>query len=131
MHYADTSALVKLVVPERESAALHAWIRSDAAELATSDLTRTELIRAVRRSEVDVDAPVRAREVLTRLTMVSATADVFERAALIDPAGLRSLDAVHLATAMVLGDELEGIVTYDDRLAQAAQANGITVVAPS
>ncbi|MBK5250721.1 MAG: VapC toxin family PIN domain ribonuclease, partial [Actinomycetales bacterium] len=44
---------------------------------------------------------------------------------------LRSLDAVHLAAALSLGDDLEGIVTYDDRLAEAAQANGVPVASPS
>ncbi len=55
---------------------------------------------------------------------------VFERASWLDPTLLRSLDAVHLAAALELGDELEGIVTYDDRLAEAAALHGIAVIAP-
>ena len=55
---------------------------------------------------------------------------MFEHAGLLDPPTLRTLDAVHLAAALVLGDELDAIVTYDDRLAQAALANGIAVISP-
>jgi len=68
--------------------------------------------------------------VLDALTLVDVTAAVFEVAGRLDPVGLRSLDAVHLATALDLGDDLEGLVTYDDRLADAATANGVPVVAP-
>jgi predicted nucleic acid-binding protein len=56
--------------------------------------------------------------------------ETYERAARLGPDGLRSLDALHLACALELGDELEGIVTYDDRLAEAAKSNGIEVIAP-
>ena len=67
---------------------------------------------------------------LDALTLVDVTAAVFEVVGRLDPVGLRSLDAVHLATALDLGDDLEGLVTYDDRLADAATANGVPVVAP-
>lgn len=130
MHYADTSALAKLVVPEAETEALRTWIMRAAVELASSDLARTELIRAVRRADVDAAAAERARDVLARITLISATAEVFDRAGLLDPESLRSLDAVHLASALALGDSLEGIVTYDERLAAAAHAAGIAVLAP-
>lgn len=129
MHYADTSALVKLVVSEAESAALHSWITATQPELAASDLARTELIRAVRRA-----APTAvglAREVLARLVLIQATPAIFDDASRLDPLELRSLDAVHLATALALGDDLEGILTYDDRLADAARQQGIPVLAPS
>jgi len=62
------------------------------------------------------------------MTVTTAT---FEEAGRLDPTLLRSLDAVHLAAALSLGDDLEGIVTYDDRLAEAAQANGVPVVSPA
>jgi predicted nucleic acid-binding protein len=55
---------------------------------------------------------------------------VFEGAGRLEPSGLRSLDAIHLAAALDLGDDLEGLVTYDDRLAEAAVSNGVAVVAP-
>ena len=74
---------------------------------------------------------LQARAVLDAVTFVSVSADVCERAADLDPDTLRSLDAIHLAAALELGDELEGIITYDGRLAAAAQARGIVVFAPS
>lgn len=127
MHYADTSALVKLAVVEAESDALVSWL-SGGVELATSDLARTELVRAVRRA-----APAavgQARDVLTRLLLVRASPAIFDEAARLDPAELRSLDAIHLASALSLGDDLDGILTYDDRLAAAARRFGIPVIAP-
>ncbi|TAK70020.1 MAG: PIN domain-containing protein [Actinomycetota bacterium] len=127
-HYLDTSALTKLVVAEAESAPLLAWLRAD-REPVTCDLARTELIRAVRRS-----APERilqARAVLDSLTLIDVTTAVFEQASRLDPLTLRSLDAIHLAAALDLGDDLDSIVTYDDRLAEAASFHGITVTAPS
>lgn len=128
-HYLDTSALVKLVVEEAESAALQSWLDETDLTVVSCDLARTELLRAVRRAVPD--RVVRAREVLDAVTLMQVTAEVFEHAALLDPAILRSLDAVHLASALAMGDELEGIVTYDDRLAGAARANGVPVVTPT
>lgn len=130
MHYADTSALVKLVVPERESTALRKWIDADRVQLAASDLARVELMRAVRRVDTDPGALGRARDLLARITLLPTTAEVFDRAGLLDPEALRSLDAVHLASALVLGDALETLVTYDDRLGEAARAAGIRVSSP-
>jgi uncharacterized protein len=127
-HYIDTSALVKLVVAEEATMELEAWLASRDRRLVSCDLTRTELFRAVRRS-----APqriMRAREVLDALDLIEVTTHVFERAAFLDPTILRSLDAVHLAAALSLGDDLEAIVTYDDRLADATLSNGIAVIAP-
>ena len=72
----------------------------------------------------------RARAVLDSIVLLSLPAAMFERAADLDPETLRSLDALHLAAALDLGDELDGIVTYDDRLAAAARSRGIRIVAP-
>ncbi len=74
---------------------------------------------------------VQARAVLDALVLLQVTTDVFETAALLEPATLRTLDAVHLASALTLGDELEGLVAYDERLATAAASLGIPVVAPT
>ena len=71
-----------------------------------------------------------ARAVLDAVILLSMPAATFERAALLDPTIVRSLDALHLAAALELGDELAGFITYDDRLASAASAHGITVVTP-
>lgn len=128
-YYLDTSALVKLVVAEVETPALFAWLREADRRPVSSDLARTELLRAVRRSAPD--RAVRAREVLDSITLLEVTSSMFDAAGRLDPVVLRSLDAVHLAAALELGDELDGIVTYDDRLAEAAAVNGVAVRAPA
>jgi len=128
-YYLDTSAAVKLVVAERDTAALTAWLADHDDEVVSSDLLRTELLRATRRGAPH--AMPRARAVLDSLTVLTVPTSTFERAADLDPDLLRSLDAVHLAAALELGDELDGLVTYDDRLADAARVHGITVIAPS
>lgn len=128
-HYLDTSALVKLVVAEAESPALLTWLKQQDKTLVSSDLARAELARAVRRSSPD--RMVRVRDVLDSITLLTATPETFELAGRLDPSILRTLDAVHLATALSLVDDLDAIVTYDDRLAAAAQANGVPVASPS
>jgi predicted nucleic acid-binding protein len=85
-------------------------------------------MRAVRR--IVPDRALQARAVLDSLTLVEVGSTVFEEAGRLDPSGLRSLDAIHLASALDLGDDLEGLVTYDDRLAEAAEANGVAAVSP-
>jgi uncharacterized protein len=127
--YLDTSALVKLVVAEAETPALRSWLKASERDAVTSDLTRTELIRAVRRGAPD--RATRAREVLDAVTLLQVTPAVFEAAARLDPLTLRSLDAVHLASALDLGDDLDGLVTYDERLAEAAESYGVPVIAPA
>lgn len=127
--YIDTSALVKLVMAEPETEPLRAWLAERSREPVASDLSRTELLRAVRR--VAPDRVVRARAVLDAITLLSVKTAVFEAAGRLDPDVLRPLDATHLAAALELGDELEGMVTYDERLAVACTANGVTVLAPT
>lgn len=127
-HYLDTSALVKLVVAEAETSALRAWMLEQPSAMISSDLTRTELTRAVRRAAPD--RAVQARAVLDSITLMSLSTATFEAAAHVEPTLLRSLDALHLAMALELGDDLDGLVTYDDRQAEAAGAHGITVLAP-
>lgn len=126
--YVNTSALVKLVVSEAETDALLAWLEQSAGDPVSSDLARTELLRATRRAAPD--RLLRAREVLESLTLLGVTAQMFEVAARLDPLDLRTLDAVHLATALDLGDDLETVITYDQRLIAAAAANGIPTAAP-
>lgn len=127
--YVDTSALVKLVVADDETEALRGWLAQESREPVACDLARAELLRAVRRR-----APrrvVRARAVLDSLTLMAVTTATFEAAGRLDPSALRTLDAIHLAAALELGDDLDGLVTYDDQLADAATTNGVAVVAPS
>jgi len=126
--YLDTSAAVKLVVVEKGSKALRRWLESRDGEVGSSDLLRTELLRATRRAAPE--QMVQARTVLDSLILVTLSTAVCERAAMLEPDLLRSLDLLHLAAALELGDELEGIVTYDQRLAEGARALGISVVAP-
>lgn len=128
VHYLDTSALVKMLVPEGESAALLAWWASVGGEVATSALTRTELLRAARRrSPGHVPA---AASLLSSCLEIGLDRQVLDRAGSIEPALLRSLDAIHLASAELLGSDLQGLVTYDQRMAEAAEALGMTVVTP-
>ncbi len=127
--YLHTAALVKLVVAEQETPALRAWLGQADRDPVSCDLARTELMRAVRRAASD--RVVQARAVLDALTLLEVTTAVFEEAGRLDPAVVRSLDAIHLAAALSLGDDLEGLVTYDERLADAARANGVAVVAPA
>ena len=127
--YVDTSALVKLVVAEAESAALLYWLGEQTQPLVSSDLARTELVRATRRAAPD--RLVRAREVLDLLVLIAVGTAIFEQAGRLEPPALRTLDALHLVSALDLGDDLEGMVTYDDRLASAAQFHGVPVIAPA
>lgn len=127
-YYLDTSALVKLVVAEPQTSALLTWLNASDRRPVSCDLARTELIRAVHR--VASDRVVQARAVLDSVTLMQVTTTMSEEAGRLDPTLLRSLDAVHLAAALALGDDIEGLVTYDERLSDAARVNGITVVAP-
>ena len=124
----DTSAAVKLVVIEPGTTALRRWLTARDGQIASSDLLRTELLRATRRAAPE--QMVQARAVLDSLILVTLPSAVFDRAALLEPDLLRGLDSLHLAAALELGDELKGIVTYDHRLAAGAQASGIHTVAP-
>jgi len=126
--YLDTSAAVKLVVVEKGSAALRRWLVARDERIVSSDLLRTELLRATRRAAPE--QMVQARSVLESLILVKLSTAVCERAAMLEPGLLRSLDALHLAAALEIGDELEAVVTYDRRMAEGAQALGIGVVAP-
>ncbi len=127
-HYLDTSALVKLIVREPESHALRSWLAAEDREPVSCDLARTELMRTVRRAAPEL-AP-NAKRALDKVTLTQVTTAVFEQAGRLEPVTLRSLDAIHLAAALDMGDDLGGIVTYDRMLAGAARSCGIEVIAP-
>ncbi|PWF26531.1 type II toxin-antitoxin system VapC family toxin [Ancrocorticia populi] len=128
--YADTSALAKLLAEEAETLALRSWIAGiEDLVMVSSDLVRTELMRAIRKAHPAAAPSVRA--LLTTLVLVPISTDICDSAARLEPPTLRSLDAIHLATALVAGEDLEAMLTYDDRLAEASSRYGLKVVAPS
>lgn len=126
--YVDTSAAVKLLVREPETSALRRWLGEEERDLVSSDLLRTELSRVALRLG---DGTRRAQAILAGIIVLPVTTATFDSAGALEPATLRSLDALHLAAALDLGDELDAILTYDDRLADAAVTHGVEVVAPT
>jgi predicted nucleic acid-binding protein len=124
--YLDSSAVVKLVVAEPESAALRTHLRR--RPLVSSALARTEVLRAL--LPAGEIALSRAHEVLRRLDLVRINDRVLDAAGILQPAQVRSLDAIHLATAQLLGEDLGQVVTYDDRMADAARSLGLKIIAP-
>jgi uncharacterized protein len=124
--YLDSSAIVKLVVAEPGSGSMHRWY-VEAQRVITSRVGIVETVRAS--SRTTFDAPHRDR-VITDLEVVELDASIAEASARAQPATLRTLDAIHLATALTLLPDLDAFVTYDDRLAAAARALGLPVVRP-
>ncbi|CAN5762530.1 MAG: type II toxin-antitoxin system VapC family toxin [Actinobacteria bacterium] len=124
--YLDASALVKLVVPESQSAALAAYVERR-SPLSSCALARVEVVRAV---SPHGEEPVRtARELLDEIDLIQLDDELLDLAAELQ-GPLRSLDAIHLAAALELGDALEAVVTYDGQMTRAAEVLGLTVVAP-
>ena len=130
MIYLDTAALVKLLRPEPESDALADWLddRMDTL-LVTSTLTEVELPRALRR--IDPALLPQVPQLLERLARHEIDGAVRTAAAAYDGTELRSLDAIHLATAqVVLGSRITAFVTYDRRLLLAGANLGMPVASP-
>lgn len=129
--YLDTSALVKLVVRESESAALQDWIRAGrdtGTSLTTSTLATVELTRAARRHSAA--AARTAADLLPRLDHITMSSDVLRDAARLEPATLRTLDAIHLASARLVAASLSAFVAYDERLLDAARTAGLAALVP-
>lgn len=126
--YLDSSALVKLAVEEPESTALRRYLRRR-TPLLSSALARTEVLRALL-SEGEAGA-ARARAVLARVDLVRVSDTIIVTAGSLLPPEVRSLDAIHLATALQLGRDLGTLVTYDDRMAAAARGLHLRTAAPS
>ena len=126
--YLDTSAVVRLISEERETAALRRqlgkWRRH-----AASALLRVELIRVIRRAQ-SPRLLADARRQLATISLITTDDDLLDRAAELDPPSVRTLDAIHLAAARSLGADLGALITYDDRMSQAAAAIGLPVLAP-
>jgi hypothetical protein len=125
--YVDASALVKLVVEEAGSEAIHRWV-VEASRLASSRIGVIETVRASARRPHDAQ---HRDHVLEAVVVVEVTEAISSVAAALGPPNLRTLDAIHLATALALLPELDAFVTYDDRLADAGRAIGLPVVRPA
>ena len=125
--YLDSSAIVKLAVAEAESHALRRHLRRR-RPLVSSALARAEVLRAL--MPAGASALAAGRAVLSDLELARVNDWVLADAAVLEPAELRTLDAVHLATARRFGAELGQLVTYDDRMAAAAKGLGMRIAAP-
>ena len=119
---------MKLVVAEAESEALRDLLRRDPDQIASA-LVEVEVLRAVRRAAPEL-TPQAAR-VVAQVSVIEMSEAIRRRAGMMEPASLRSLDALHLATALEAGEELDAVVTYDARMAGAARALALNVVAPA
>lgn len=129
LFYIDTSAALKLLAEESHSLAFAEFYddNSDASWIS-SVLLRIEVVRAVAR--VMPAALADARDLLTAFDFIAIDDDIVEAAMNEPDRMLRSLDAIHLATARELDVDLAALVTYDERLASAADAAGIRVLSP-
>jgi predicted nucleic acid-binding protein len=124
--YADSSALVKLVLTEPESRALGAYLEDH--RLVTSEIALVEVVRAETAADPPASPITSAIPLFDRIDVVAVTRDLLRRAAELTSERLRSLDAVHLATALAVDpDEL---VAYDRRLLEAAAAAGLRTASP-
>jgi len=130
--YLDSCALVKVVLPEAESQALQVFLdRHSETRQVSSAIVRTELRRALLRKEAQQYRFELAEQVLASLRMVDVAAPLLDAAGAIPGKPLRSLDAIHLATAELLQPNVHMFVTYDQKLAAAAEERGFRVAAPA
>lgn len=118
--YLDSSSIIKLVIREAESAALIEFLRHR-LQRTSSAVARVEVLRSLCRAGARKAERDHAVEILRRLALIRIDDAILEAAAELEPFGLRALDALHLASALSLQPELEGLVTYDRRLGAAAR----------
>lgn len=129
MIYLDSSALLKLVFCERESDTLQDWLLSRAGvPTVSNELAKVEVLRSCRR--IDPSGLADARSLLGQLDLVPLAGAVVDRAGEVEGPGLRSLDALHLASALLLGTDLDAFVAYDHRLLEAAAEAGLETYQP-
>ena len=125
--YLDTSAFLKLVVDEESSAPMRSWSSAHDG-VWSSQLLRAEALRAAQRLGVDVRSIEGALETVSLVLPSVAT---YASAGRMQSKGLRTLQALHLASALEIGPDLEGIAVYDRRLSDAAREVSIDVVSPA
>ncbi len=129
MIYLDASAFFKLIVPEPETARLRRWLAERAElPLISSVIVRTEVPRAVFRT--DPAAFPRSHRIVRRVEKIALTDEMLETAASLHPPTLRTLGAIHLASALSIGKDLATFVAYDKRLLIAAAAAGLQTASP-
>jgi uncharacterized protein len=126
--YIDASAALKLLVEEPESWALADALARD--QLISSEICRVELVRALLRLGLGQGAERLVRGVVDRIQLLRLDDQILDRASDVGSRDLRTLDAIHLASALALGRELDAVVTYDRRLAGAAEEAGLAVMSP-
>jgi uncharacterized protein len=127
--YLDSSALLKLLHEEPESAALADWLEARAGiPVTSSELAKAEVTRACRR--IDPAVLPEATALLAGLDLIPLSGAVIDHAADVGETTLRSLDAIHLSSALSIRSELSSFVAYDRRLAEAASAAGLELLAP-
>jgi predicted nucleic acid-binding protein len=126
--YLDSSAFVKLLVEEPETAALRGYLANQGHRRVSSALLRTEALRAVR--QLGAEALATVREGLRRVDLVGLDDRILDAAGTLEPRILRTLDAIHVATAMAIGEDLEAIITYDERMIEAARLLGLSTETP-
>ena len=127
--YLDSSALVKLILPEPESEAL-AGLLASWDDPVSSTLAVIEVHRATQRASTDEAVHRRATEVLEGIHLLEIDDDILGSASSLEPILLRSLDAIHLASALALKPELGALVSYDTRLTEAAKYQEIETLIP-
>jgi predicted nucleic acid-binding protein len=127
--YLDASAIVKLIVPEAETAALMAAL-AEWPDRVSSVVARVEVHRALRRAGASPAQRARAEAVLSGLVLIRIDEPILSAAAALRDPRLRALDAIHLATALSLGDDPETFIVYDAKLAHAATKQRLRVAHP-
>ncbi len=128
--YLDASALVKLATLESETSALREHL-AGYSQRSTSRLATVEVPRALTRKATDGAGVEALHAAFEGIVVINLDEGIAVIAAALRPGSLRSLDAIHLASAISIGEELDGFITYDVRLADAARAAGLTVVVPA
>ena len=129
MIYLDSSGLVKLFRPEKESGALRSYLDEMHGQIVSSLLTKVEAMRTARL--LGTAAIASAQQILDLIDLVPPDDEVIDIAARVLPVGLRALDAIQVATAFRLREQVTEFITYDRRMIEAAIELGFSVSSPN